>query len=320
MGISSKDVFNNYLLVDACILYDMTIVVAALSHPAHRDGVFISQILFLTEEEWVKGPYFGWEVVSITTAPFDKDSVIILGRNGDCFIAKANLSTEISLPEHQPPNGPYRQVQHINESVYLVGEERSVWRLDEKSWILLSEGMPTPSEYDSAIDNGSEDRFIDQLIEESEVMFGLAGYDSSNLCLVGTGGEIWAWNGARWSREDLGTNMNFYDVCRAENSTYIACGQAGNIYQGGQHKWALITPNEVHNDFCSVAKFAKKIYLADGNGLFHINDNAIERVSFNLGIEVPSHLVISNDQLIVSLAAKELFLSADGITWKSAIL
>lgn len=315
MNLTAQQVFDNYLLVDAYPLADGRIAVGALSHPAKRDGIFISQILYYDGHDWTKGKYFGWEVVSVAPSLRSPAGVYLLGREGDCVEIVGDSVTAIPEPQGQPPIGPFRRLCNTGTSLHLLGEDRAVWVLDGADWKPMVNGLPQtdPTEGDP-----DDEEFIDALLAETEVMFGLAGRSPAELCMVGTNGEVWLWDGKIWSRDELATNVNFYDVSTFDDS-FLICGQQGALYQGHSGLWRDLCP-DVDNDFCSVDAFGGFIYVADGEGLYALDSGGLSRVDFGVQQAVPSHRVVAANGRIVSIAAKELFHSTDGVAWTSALL
>jgi hypothetical protein len=319
--ISKEEIFEEYMLVETTIVDKKRLVFCALHGPAKEEGVYISQIFYSDLSNWQEGLYHNMEVVSMAKSPSVGKGIYLLDREGVCLQISNEKKQVFDFKSSNEVVGPFRKIRNIGDELYVIGEERSVWVMRDSMWhrqengISQKESLPEPGSSDF-----DEDEYISNLIEHSEIMFSISGSGANDLCLVGTSGEIWTWNGKIWEKESSPTNQNLYDVYCLNEGHYIICGQNGTILIGGKGEWHVIESNNDHSDFCSITKFRDKFYLADGHNLFEYNGDELSPIDFGVGDQVPSHFVASSDQIIVTLAAKEAFFSRDGSYWESLLM
>lgn len=322
--ISKKEIFEQYQLVDVCIVSSTLLVFCAIHTPAKDYDLDVSQILYCDNGNWSKGPCFNIEAVSICNSQRSPSVVYVLGREGECFLVSTSGHEDISIISDNYPSGPYREVQVVGNYIFVLGEERSVFtrNLEDRTpnWKKIDIGLPSENEFIDKSDSfENEDTLIHELINNSEVMFSLAGNNINDVCMVGSSGEIWFWDGIKWNTGNSPTNLNLYSVVNVSDK-YIACGQFGTLLIGHRNQWKIIDLDITESNFCSVASFSEKIFLADGFSLFVYNSDGFSKVDLLDNAEIPSHRVKSNNEVIVSVAAKEIFTSHNAIDWKSLLL
>ena len=319
--ISKNEVFEEYLLIEAKIVDEAHLAFCAIHGPAKEDDVYISQIFYCDLVNWQAGVYHNMEVVSMTGSPFGKEEFYLLDREGEYLRVYKESKQVFDFKSFDDVVGPFRKIRKIGNELYVIGEDRSVWVMKDSIWRRQERGLPEGDSLPDVDDTGfDEDRYLEDLIEKSEVIFSISGSGPNDLCMVGTLGEIWTWDGGFWSKESTPTNQNLYDVYCISEGQYIICGQNGTILEGGNRRWRLIETDNESSDFCSITKYRDKWYLADGHDLFEFDGDTLSQVNFGVDENVPSHFVVSSDQIILSIAAKEAFFCRDGVAWKSLLM
>nr|WP_319392417.1 hypothetical protein [uncultured Desulfobacter sp.] len=257
------------------------------------------------------------EVKSIAQSPSGKDEIYMLGREGECLCVSPNKKKLQMIEPDTPGVGPFRKIKNICGALYVLGEEKSVWHCQKGQWTKLAKGIPSP-DFDMFED---QDEYFDDLIEKSEVAFSLSGKSTNDLCMTCTTGQAWFWDGHAWAQDySLPTNQNLYDICKLENGKYIICGGGGTLIEGERARWNIIETFDGESDLISVCQFKDSIYVSDGQGLSKLHHGKTVPVDFGLKADTPSHIVVANHDLVLSIAAKEVFFSKDGDTWFSLLM
>jgi hypothetical protein len=259
--------------------------------------------------------------ISVTFSPYDKEEIFVLGREGECARIKGRNITRVDLSSDREDIGPFRKIRNVGESIYVLGEDCSLWMFKPDGWLKIRDELDEQHfQLESVTDEFDEDELFDKLIENTEVAFSFAGSSSNEIYQVGTSGKIWIFNGKKWSEEATPTNVTLSDICRTKSGSYIICGSNGTVIIGESQKWRIFEKGDVANNYFSVTEFLDKIFVADGYSLFKIENNRISRVDFGISSNIPAHFVTTRCEVVLSLAAKEVFISKDGNNWLSLLL
>jgi len=171
----------------------------------------------------------------------------------------AGVIFENSQPKPKEPRfGSIRSVTEIGGKAYAVGLRGMVDRLDAATlWTRIDEGLS--SEFDvQAID----------------------GFDGSDIYAVGFGGELWQFNGNKWTKRELPTNINLTTVkCAGDGLVYIG-GHGGMLIRGKEETWKLMDQEETRDDIWDAEWFDGQLYLSTMSGVYRLEDNVLEPVEF----------------------------------------
>ena len=217
---------------------------------------------------------------------------------------------------HQEVPGPLRRVRRLGNCLFVVGESRGIWRFDGRNWQTLEHGLPDEVPLNL---EGNDVDILDRAIDETELAFSIARGIGDELCIVGSGGEIWFWRDDRWEKDDTLTNVNLYDIIYGSDGNYTIVGQLGTMMVGNRGRWEARTTG-INSDLLSVSEFCGKTYVATGNDILFWNGENLELVDMGRELTVPAHQVVSRRGVMLSVAAKEVMMTSDGATWWSLLV
>lgn len=314
MADLQQEIFCEYVLVEGASIGPGHFVFCAIHEAAKQDGITIGQVFELRAEGWSWGPYYAMDPTSICDSPFSESEYALLGREGE-LLRIDGASKKIYKLGHEELPGPLRRVRRCGNSLCVVGEERGAWRFESEEWQKLCLGLPDEMPVGGEID---EDEILERAISDTELAFSIAQGRDGELCMVGTGGEIWFWGRGRWQKDASPTNVNFYDVTYASGERYIVVGQLGMILVGGRGKWT-IWESGTNNDLLSVCEFRGRIYVATGNEVMEWQGEELDVVHMGGSVVVPAHQVVSSHGSLLAVGGKEVMVSADGSLWRSML-
>lgn len=100
------------------------------------------------------------------------------------------------------------------------------------------------------------------------------GSSSSNVIAVGDAGIVFNYDGKKWNRIDLPTNVNLLAVyCRSKNEILI--GGVGVLYRWDGVVWHEIEAEQLN--ISSIAYYQNNFFIACGkNGVFVLNNDTLE--------------------------------------------
>ncbi|MDX2419213.1 MAG: hypothetical protein QNK19_17270 [Xanthomonadales bacterium] len=308
-------IHQEFIFVAGTIVSEHSIWFGCIHEAAMADGMMITQSFNFQHGNWKEGPYINMKVIDMCCNP-NSGNTYLLGEDGECFDAQTGMA---SIIDNDDPPGPFRKIRLIGNTIMALGRESTVWKKENSDWSIFFEGA---SETDAATwlaSSEDKDDGLDQLIDDSVVLFSIAGESSKNLCLVGTDGKIIVCKNGAWSNEEAPTNVNLYDVCSTEEGKYLACGQGGLVLSGYQGMWKISLSEVSLGDLVSIAQFGDYYYLANGQQLFRTDLKEFAVVDFGVEANVPSRSVVTSDHHILSIAGKEVFISEDGMHWDSIL-
>ncbi len=183
------------------------------------------------------------------------------------------------------------RVRFVAGAHFAVGMGRAVFRRSSAGlWHPLNAGLP-PNE------PGSVTGFCD-----------IAGFSEAELYAAGWGGELWRFNGSRWSRLVSGTEAILTSLVCADERVF-AVGRSGTVLVGRGDSWRRVAAPE--HDFWGAAWFRGALYLSSLSLVFRLEDEVLKPV--NAGSAY--HLLRAGAERLVSVGARELEVF-DGDSWE----
>lgn len=234
--------------------------------------------------------------------------VFIMGVGGWILRWEGDQITDGRIDESDdgPQNyGDLTEIRKIGDQVYVVGMCRTIYRCDGTNhWIRIDQGVR------SAEDDISDAGFTS-----------VDGFSSTDLYAVGWDGEIWHYNGSIWSQIDSPTNLILFRVVCGKDGVVYACGQNGILLCGRENNWKIIKQDETKDTFWSAIWFKKYLYLSTSNGIYKLDNGAIEKIiiqsisNLNFVAGMGFYRLDANDEVIWSSGRKMILSSQDGIRW-----
>lgn len=294
------------------------IFIAQLQEALEKEIESAQILIWEKNNNWRNGGQYRWSGIDITQSIDTDKQFIGLGRDGQ--IASGDIFYNFAEESPVDPNrspGPMRGIRRIGDTIFAYGMQRHVYRrIGKDMWTLSDNGFP---KLDKSLLKDKKTR-LKAIMQGMGSINALAGKNENHIYGVGIRGEIWFFDGTSWSPVDSPTNLILNDVLIAPDNSVYVCGQGGTIIKGDKGSWQLIEYEGAGKlDFCSMAWFQNKLYLADGQSLQILDNGTISLVDFGLDDVVPCHHVHSNDDMLLSLAGKEIYTTVDGSTWTPLI-
>ncbi len=205
------------------------------------------------------------------------------------------------LENSQPPPkkrrlGGFRSVSEIGGKAYAVGLRGMVYRLDElKMWTRIDDDLPDNFEIEA-----------------------IHGFDDSDIYAVGDKGQLWHYNGKKWTNRELPTNRNLNTVkCAGDGKVYIG-GDDGIIISGIGEKWEVIDHEKTDDDIWDLEWFEGYLYVSTMHAVYRLNKQQLEQVDF--GEDSPkSCYQLSTAKGVMWSNGEYDIMSFDGKTWKRIV-
>lgn len=247
---------------------------------------------------------FAINAVSVCIVTHPERSVLVVGNDGTVIRWDASDFSEeyIDTSEHGPRHrGNLREVNTIGRYAHAVGMGRTVYRCEDKAhWVRIDQGVRA-----------------DVSQEPDAGLNSIDGFAEDDLYAVGWKGEIWHYDGSRWSRFESPEKLALQKVVCTPDGHVYALGQRGVIIRGRADQWDVVDQDETVDDFWGACWFQDRLYATTANGLFVLNDDKLSRVDVGLPTSRADcfYRLSSTGDCIWSLGEKMLLRSTDGVVW-----
>lgn len=319
--ITKDNILEDYVLVSVLILEKNKYIFCAELYENQNKGLSMAHILYWEDGNWSEVNKFKMQPVALAKSQSDNYDAFLLGREGECVGFNKSNHERFDL-SGDSLSGPFRSIKVIENTLYVLGEDTSLWRLVDQDWSQFKTSIDEDDIESAALEDDFDvDDFIESAIDSTQITYAFGGFTSKNIMTIGSEGSIEFYDGSSWEKLDSPTESRLSDLCHLSNDEYIICGSQGTIVIGNNEKLEVKTLKEIENDFCSVAVLDDQVFLADGHSLFLFKDNQISKVDFGEKPElaIPSHFVISDCGTVLSIAGKEALVSHDGKSWRSLL-
>ena len=193
-----------------------------------------------------------------------------------------------------------RSMKEIGGNIYVAGMARQVYRRESPGrWSRQDQGVFVPREQrDRAVGFHA----IDGLFEDA-------------IYAAGQYGEIWFRGPSGWLPQDSPTNVVLTCLkCVAEDTVYVG-GMVGTLLRGRNGSWEVINHEATTEDIWSMTWFADKLFVANNEGVFILQDDTLEKVDMKLPIPPTTSFLDSRDGVLWSVGDKDLAMTSDGRVW-----
>jgi hypothetical protein len=242
-----------------------------------------------------------WEVVHASIALKPLEQALFLGEAGQIVcIGSGDVHEEFVGDKVSSPTkrGPMRGIRCVANQVYAVGMNRQVYvRNAAGKWASMDSGARLTSENDDEV-VGFE---------------AIDGFNDKELYAVGWNGEIWRFDGKRWSQIDSPVNTVLVDVCCGGDGNVYACGRNGVLVHGRKNAWSVIE-HGLGDDFWSLAWFGEELYVSTMDSVYKLKGSKLKSVSFGKDQPETCFQLSEADGVLWSIGAKDVF-SFDGKKW-----
>jgi len=202
------------------------------------------------------------------------------------------------------------KVVRVGNSIYTVGWPRRIClRKGSGSWALVDNGMPLPKRLYSTDEQDVVNAVSGYTLRD------LAGFSETDMYAVGDDGEIWQWDGSRWTRCAFPTNERLSAVACGDGTVYVTT-QRGSVWAGRGNAWKLLVDEERSVAFRDCAWFANKLWCGSDYGVWALEGGELSRKA------LPDEVFLVSGRLEVSPDEKHLLTAGaagaamfDGSSW-----
>jgi len=169
-------------------------------------------------------------------------------------------------------------VVYIDGEAYMYGILRKVFkRVGIHKWIDITDQKIHSNLFDELKKMKDE---IGSYKLAQVGFYAMDGFNANDIYAGGEKGDMWHYNGAKWSRVDLPSNFNIHTITCAEDGKVYIAGYTGGVLIGRDSKWKLIE-NKGGKIFSSSAWFNGILYLSGDSGLHYIDGDMVKKYKFS---------------------------------------
>lgn len=251
-----------------------------------------SSFLGYDQGDWHQNGLTDWNTVAMCMVKHPEEKVVAISEDGEVWTYIGGKASEEQI---KPAPSVLRAMATIDGIAYACGMKREVFkRKGEDVWHPMH--APAPKKGQKA---GFE---------------AIGGFTGSEIYAAGWEGEIWMWNGKKWSQLDSPVNLILTSVCCAPDDHVYVCGQEGTLLCGRRDSWRLISSDDVTDDFWDIRWFKDHLYVATLTGLFEYVGKTLEQVDFGKHAPNTCGRLTDADGVLWSIGADDVF-SFDGKKW-----
>ena len=229
---------------------------------------------------------FGPSKIGVALTP--KAQCIFMDSRGQVFsIGSGEAGMENELKSWKFENGinrgGNRKLRTIDGWLYACQGNRGVIkRLGKNQWQHWHDEIPDPFEVDNAFDD-------------------IDGFNESDIYCVGLKGDVWHYDGKRWSQIEFPTNIDLETVCCAGDGFVYISGDGGTTFKGRGTQWKRIHKGEMSLPFTDMVWYGDRVWATSDYGVWHIHDDKVARADLPDGINAyAGHLSVGDGVLMIA--------------------
>lgn len=185
-----------------------------------------------------------------------------------------------------PLRGSVRQVLTIDGMVYAVQGNRGLCRrVDTGRWESLCTELPVSKSWKK---------------RDSLGFSCAAATSANNIYCAGGDGDLWHFDGKRWTELHFPSNIIIENICcAAAGDIYIGC-QNGIVYRGSADTWKKIDEGEKTLPYRSMVAYRGRIWCSSDYGIWTIDGDRVAKADLPANIYVKAGVLSTKDGILLA--------------------
>ena len=262
-----------------------------------KDGVAHTSVIAFEQGKWADCVNTDWDSTAIAVARLPAPKLVTIGENGDVVLYLGGGKTAKETIKPEPV--AIRNARGIAGYVFACGMGRQVFkRVDERVW------------QDISVPGARSD--------EAAGFEAIDGYSEKEVYAVGWRGEIFQYDGRKWTAQVGPSSLILSAVCCAPDGVVYAAGQRGTLLRGRNGGWEQVGfEQEFSLDVWDLCWFKDKLYVATARTLFTLERDQLIEVDFGAHGPLSCYsLSTATDEVLWSVGKSDVA-SFDGERWRS---
>lgn len=197
----------------------------------------------------------------------------------------------------------------IQEDLYAVATDRRIFqRINSGEWREIAKGAGG-----IPVDKRS-------LTGDAGMSFGfrsISAFAPDDVYAVGGEGDVWHFDGTRWTQLPFPSNELLYTVCCAGDGNVYITGNMGSLWVGRKDRWKRLAQGTFSVPFKDTAWFAGRLWCGSDYGLWVLQDGKLEVPDQPAEVRTACGVIdISPDGLTMLTASPHGAALYDGDKWE----
>ncbi|QDQ27522.1 hypothetical protein FNU76_14795 [Chitinimonas arctica] len=144
-----------------------------------------------------------------------------------------------------------------------------------------------------------------------------AGYSENDIYAIGGAGDVWHFDGKKWSQCSFPSNERLYNVCCGDDGKVYIGGNMGSLYVGRENSWKKLSDGNYSVPWKDIAWFAGKLWCGSDYGLWEWHGTELVRAPVPADVQLVSGAIdISPDKTLMLTAGPDGAALFDGTKWE----
>jgi hypothetical protein len=266
--------------------------------------IFI-KLKVVTTDNWGDTTFnqgFSLPVLGVSRAPFSHPQGMLASKNWDGDVWARGSGLDGPLEQIDKGGEPFpKRLKCINGITYAASAFRRIYkRVAVGQWEPMNEGFPKAA------------RDLSQGFSDMDA------FSESDMYAVGGNGDVWHYDGKRWTQMGFPSNVELGTVtCAGDGNVYIS-GEGGSLWVGQKSTWKSIYKGGSSILWNDVLWFEGKLWLSSDYQFRIWNGKTLEAVMHE-GKVVPMNGHMDAYDGLLAIASSEYVMTYDGKTWKTIV-
>jgi photosystem II stability/assembly factor-like uncharacterized protein len=212
---------------------------------------------------------------------------VFLADDGEVFVAGQG-DNDWESPVSEVANMYFTNVKSVRKGhAIAIGPKRHVYiRKSANVWEKLSNGLYPNGDKTNLEHAGFRD---------------IDGFSEQDLYACGGRGDMWHYNGDKWTIVDIPTDARLDHICCGEDGFVYVTTNRRDILKGRGNSWSIISQEETDEVLEAIVCYNNQIIVSTVSGLFVVNEDGFTRWESNYPkMESYAHLATGDGILVVA--------------------
>jgi hypothetical protein len=207
--------------------------------------------------------YTGFPFPSVAISRRDGNQAVMVSMEGEVAVlggGEDGLQKPIPKSDSGPIASTVKSVVEIDGVVYVCGGWRQVcYRTTKLEWTSIRGNLPDPTQ-----------KTVNHCGFDS-----ISGFNSNDIYCVGGKGDAWRYDGKKWHRCPVPTNMYLESVCCAGDGNVYIGMQSGCLMRGRENRWEVIHEDTMTLPFKDMVWFDNRLWCTSDYGLWTVENGKL---------------------------------------------
>jgi hypothetical protein len=241
------------------------------------------------DKKWAFRTVRNIEFMKCAVVDLPSPQLIGVSLDGQVYALGSGVSElEARIEENKlgPLRGSVRQVLAIDGVVHAVQGNRGLCRrVGPGRWESLCADLPVSKSWKK---------------RDSLGFTYAAATSAGNIYCAGGDGDLWHFDGKRWTELHFPSNVIIETICCAvADDVYIGC-QNGIVYRGSGNTWKKIDEGEKTLSYRSMVSYQGKIWCSSDFGIWTIDGDRVVEADLPANISVKAGVLSAKDDILLA--------------------